>query len=182
MRFKLALTVFFRILFDQQVAQAIQTVLSDNVMSSSTTDDDSAPRENTQPPVAIRPPRNDALTLLATLQREARFVDIVQEPLDDYSDTQIGAAARDVLRDCGEVIHRLFDLKPVVDKEEGAAVEAPAGYDSSRFRLTGNITGNPPFCGELVHHGWQASHCNLPQWSGGEDSALIVAPVELQVT
>ena len=181
MRFKLALTVFFKTLFDQQVAQTIQTVLSDDVMSLSTTDDNSVPSEDTQPSVAIRPPRNDALTLLATLQREARFVDIIQEPLNDYSDAQIGAAARDVLRDCGEVIHRLFDLKPVVDKEEGAAVEAPAGYDPSRFRLTGDITGNPPFCGELVHHGWQASHCNLPQWSGGEDSALIVAPVELQV-
>ena len=63
--------------------------------------------------------RSDAITLLATLQREARFVDIVSEPLDGYSDAQIGAAARDVLRESGKVLNRLFSLKRVVDAEEG---------------------------------------------------------------
>ena len=57
------------------------------------------------PPAAEPAPRrSDAITLLAALQREARFVDLVQEPLGEYSDDQIGAAARDVLRDCREVL------------------------------------------------------------------------------
>jgi len=183
MRFLLALSVFFKVLFDQQVAQAIESVLNKKAetASASAGGDATRPAEIHQPTVATPPQRNDAITLLATLQREARFVDIVKEPLGDYSDAQIGAAARDVLRDCGEAIDRLFDLKPILEEKEGAEVETPAGYDPGRYRLTGSVSGEPPYSGQLIHHGWKASHCRLPQWSGGEDSALVVAPIELEV-
>ena len=47
------------------------------------------PKENVSAPPAPQtksaPKRNDALTLLAALQREARLIDLVQEPLGDYS-------------------------------------------------------------------------------------------------
>ena len=105
----------------------------------------------TKPPAAQPPVRSEAMTLLATLQREARFVDFIQEPLAGYSDAQIGAAARDVHRDCGTVLERLFALRPVVPDEEGAEVEVPAGFDAGRYRLTGNVAGEPPFRGRLVH-------------------------------
>src|SRR5947208_2478486 len=65
-------------------------------------------------PAPPKPARSEALTLLAALQREARFVDFIQEPLDDYSDDQVGAAVRDVHRQCRQVIERLFALRPVV--------------------------------------------------------------------
>ena len=132
-------------------------------------------------PAPAPPARNDAITLLATLQREARFVDIVKEPLADYSDAQVGAAARDVLRDCGAVLDRLFDVQPIVDKEEGADVDLPAGFDAGRFRVTGNVTGEAPYTGPLVHHGWEAKRCALPQWSGSKDAGFVVAPAELEV-
>ena len=93
----------------------------------------------TQPAAAIR---NDAINLLATLQREARFVDIVKEPLGDYSDEQVGAAARDVLRDCCVVLDRLFKLEPVVEKEEGANVEIPPGADSAHYRIAGDASAD----------------------------------------
>jgi hypothetical protein len=51
--------------------------------------------------VVAAPARSEALNLLAAMQREARFVDFIREPLDGYSDAQIGAAARTVHRDCG---------------------------------------------------------------------------------
>jgi len=108
-------------------------------------------------------------------------VDIVKEPLGDYSDQQIGAAARDVLRDCGAVLDRMFALEGVVDEAEGAELEVPAGFDPGRYRLTGNVAGDPPFRGKLVHHGWRATRCELPQWSGSAASALVVAPVELEI-
>ena len=132
----------------------------------------------TPPP---QPVRNDAITLLATLQREARFIDIVKEPLSDYSDAQIGAAARDVLRDCGTVLERLFDLQPIVDQEEGANIDVPSGFDTGRFRITGNVAGEAPYQGPLVHHGWEAKKCSLPQWTGSSDAANIVAPAELEI-
>ena len=50
---------------------------------------------------------------MAALQREARFLDIVKEPLGQFDDAQVGAAARDVLRDCGDVIERMFAVQPV---------------------------------------------------------------------
>ena len=131
----------------------------------------------TQPEAPIR---NDAISLLATLQREARLVDIVKEPLVDYTDAQVGAAARDVLRDCGTVLDRLFKIEPILDEEEGATVEIPSGADSARYRISGNTTGNST-SGSLVHHGWQAQHCELPTWSGSKESALIVSPAELEV-
>ena len=60
-------------------------------------------------PLVPKPPaRSEAITLLAALQREARFVDFIQESLAGYTDAQIGAAARDVHRDCGTVLKRMF--------------------------------------------------------------------------
>ncbi len=113
-----------------------------------------------------KPVRSEAITLLATLQREARFVDFIKEPLDGYSDAQIGAAVRDVHRDCGKVLDRLFAIRAMVDQEEGSPVEVPAGFDAGRYRLTGNVAGDPPFHGRLVHHGWEAAEVQLPAWSG----------------
>jgi hypothetical protein len=127
------------------------------------------------------PARSEAITLLAALQREARFVDFIQEPLGAYSDAQIGAAARDVHRDCGAVLERMFALQPIVDREEGAEIEVPAGFDPGRYRLTGNVAGEPPFRGPLVHHGWEATRCELPAWSGSKTSARVVAPAEVEL-
>ena len=180
MRIFQAISVFFKVLFDRDFAARLQRLESGEELP--------APSKIEALPKAVTPPaqpkplaRNDAITLLATLQREARFVDIVMEPLGDYTDAQVGAATRDVLRDCGQTLERLFAIRPVVDAEEGAAHEAPANVDAARYRLTGNVTGEPPHRGQLVHHGWQATHCELPGWSGSDDAAMIVAPVELEL-
>jgi hypothetical protein len=140
------------------------------------------PAKQPAAPVApVAPTRNDAITLLATLQREARLVDIVKEPLTGYSDAQVGAAVRDVLRECGTVLDRLFDLQAVVDQAEGDTVEIPAGFDAGRYRITGDVARQAPVSASLVHHGWQANRCNLPQWTGSKDTAMIVAPAEVEV-
>lgn len=133
-----------------------------------------------EPPKPKAPLRSEAVTLLSALQREARFIDFVQEPLAGYSDAQIGAAARDVHRDCGAVLQRLFAIRPVVDEEEGAAIEVPAGFDSGRYRLTGNVTGEPPFRGRVAHHGWEAAKCDLPEWTGSKTAARTIAPAEVE--
>ncbi len=129
-------------------------------------------------PAAVR---SEAVTLLATLQREARFVDFIQEPLTGYSDAQVGAAARDVHRDCAAVIERMFALEPLAEEAEGAEIEVPAGFDTGRFRLVGNVAGEPPFRGRLVHHGWEASKCEVPAWSGSEGALRVVAPGEVEL-
>lgn len=181
MRVSVAFRAFFAALFSRPKAEAIAAALAGQHLESETKaiPQPAAPKPA---PAKLKPPaRSDAVTLLATLQREARFVDIVKEPLNEYSDAQIGAAARDVLRDCGVVLDRLFDLSPIVDAEEATEIETPPAVDAARYRLTGSVTGEPPFRGALVHHGWQAGRCELPKWSGSDEAALVVAPVEIEV-
>lgn len=178
MRIGLAFRVFFKTLFDAAFASQLTPLLDGEQIAP-------APQQKQQrtvaPPAKKAAARSDALTLLATLQREARLVDMVKEPLSNYSDAQVGAAARDVLRDCGQVIERLFGLAPLVEQTEGSDVEVPVGYDAGRIRLAGNVSGEPPFQGRLVHHGWQATRCEVPAWKGSESSQLVVAPQEVEL-
>jgi hypothetical protein len=132
-------------------------------------------------PARTEPARSDALNLLAVLQREARLVDFFKEPIDAYADAQIGAAVRNVHRDAAAVLDRLFALRPVMEQAEGDAVQVPAGSDAGRVRLVGNVTGQPPFKGTLRHAGWEATKVQLPEWSGGESSARVVAPAEVEI-
>jgi len=181
MRLFLAIRAFWVVLCQGAAAAKVKTVLDQLALPAPAPE----PAKASAPTVRIEKPkppvRNDALTLLATLQREARFVDLAQEPLDGYTDAQVGAAARDVLRDCRKVLERLFALRPALSQEEGAAVDVPAGFDAARFRLTGNVAGEGPFRGRLVHPGWEAAKCELPAWSGSEASARVVAPAEVEL-
>ena len=117
----------------------------------------------------------------SALQREARFLDIVSESLGDYSDAQVGAAARDVLRDSGKVIERMFSLRPLTEVEDGASIETPSNFDPAEYRLTGNVSGDGPFSGNVAHHGWKATKCDVPQWSGNKKTEMIVAPIEVEI-
>lgn len=176
MRLWLAVRCFFKALFYADFAH--QCLLLLNGASASPAPAAIAP---SSPATLLKSPRNDAITLLAALQREARFVDIVNESLDGYSDAQIGAAARDVLRDCGKVLTRVFALRPMLEQEEGATVHVPAGYETECYRLTGDVSREPPFAGKLMHAGWQATKCDLPTWTGSGKGALVVAPAEVQL-
>ncbi len=179
-RIWIAIKIFFVVLFNGAVARKVDELLQRRGLPEPEPREP-LPRPEPRKPVKPEPVRNDAITLLATLQREARFIDFIQEPLAGYTDAQIGAVARDVHRDCGAVLERLFALKPVLEQEEGSEVEVPAGFDANRFRLTGNVTGEPPFHGQLMHHGWTATKCEVPAWTGSKDSASIVAPVEVEL-
>jgi hypothetical protein len=183
-RIGLAIRVFFRVLFDAAVAKEIGGLLAGGARSvvPPPRGPAPAPAAAATPPAAARPQQSEAITLLATLQREARLVDFLKEPLSGYSDAQIGAAVRDVHRDCGKVLERLLELRPIASDEEGAAVEVPAGFDAGRWRLTGNVAGEPPFRGRLVHHGWEATVCRLPVWSGTGQSVRVIAPVEVELS
>jgi hypothetical protein len=178
MRVWLAMQCFFKLLFNAEFSRQVQQLTEGELTPS----ESSKLLPTATEKASHQSRRSDAITLLATLQREARFVDIVSEPLDGYSDAQIGAAARDVLRDSGKVLNRLFSLRPVVDAEEGKNVEVPASYDTGKYRLTGNVSGEPPFSGELMHAGWQATECELPAWTGGQQAALVIAPAEVQIS
>ena len=184
-RIWLAIRVFFSVLFHADVAARVEETL--RALKEEKTRPIPAPkpvqpRPEPKKPLPPKPAaRSEAITLLATLQREARFVDFIKEPLTGYADAQIGAVARDVHRDCAAVIERLFGPVAVANQPEGAEIEVPAGFDSGRFQLTGNIVGDPPFHGRVAHHGWEATKCELPAWSGKDTSARVVAPAEVEL-
>jgi len=173
-RILLAIRVFFLILFNGAIAAQVARAFGRGERPP-------APPRPKKPPAPKPAARSEAITLLAALQREARFVDFIQESLAGYSDAQIGAAARDVHRDCGAVLQRMFALRPAVTDEEGKDVEVPAGFDAGRWRLTGNVTGEPPFRGRLVHPGWEATTCELSTSSGNAATARIVAAAEVEL-
>lgn len=181
----LAFRVFFRTMFSADVAQRVRSVLDGEALPKLTTGEkmkhpspEAKPRQ-----AALEPPlkRSEAITLLAALQREARLVDLVQQPLTEFSDKQIGAAARNVLSDSAVVLSRFFSLKPVLSESEGEEVQVPSGYDPGRFKLAGNVSGSPPYRGKLAHAGWEATTTNLPTWTGSKASANIIAPAEVEV-
>lgn len=176
-----AFRAFFQALFYADAAARIDAALAGRALPAINTANATLPKEDVPAKAATQPKRSEALTLLAALQREARLIDLVQEPLADYSDEQIGAAARNVLRDSAGVLQRFFALKRVSNGAEGEKAEVPAGYDPARFRLIGNVNGNGPFRGNLTHAGWEASTVNLPAWTGSANSALVVAPAEVEV-
>lgn len=120
------------------------------------------------------------LHLLSVFQREGRLVDFFSEDLDLYEDEQIGAAVRGIHTDCKKIMARSLALKPVIDESEGEQIEVEAGFDPGAIKLTGNVTGNPPFNGILRHRGWRTDKLELPELSSVQDPGVI-APAEVEV-
>ena len=121
-----------------------------------------------------------ALRLLSLLQQEGRFVDFVTEDIDGYSDAQIGAAVRSIHAGCRKALSERIELQRIFTAEDGSEVVVEAGFDPAAVRLTGNVSGPPPFRGTLQHAGWRASKVALPQ-SPGDVDATIIAPAEVEI-
>jgi hypothetical protein len=180
-RISIAIRAFFAALFDRTVAEQFQHVLEADSLPK--IDESGENQLRPKPRAEATPPsRSEAVTLLAALQREARLLDLVKQPLGSFSDEEVGAAARHVLGDCGSVLDRFFALQPVSGVEEGSTCEIPIGYDPATYKLSGQVEGRGPFRGRLVHHGWKATHVKLPAWTGSRDGAVIVAPAEVEVS
>jgi hypothetical protein len=141
----------------------------------------SPPPSDDRPRVsAAQQHRDGALALLALLQREGRLVDFLREPLDAFSDADIGAAARDVHRGCRKVLDQHLSLEPVMPGSEEARVSGPAGFDPAEIRLIGEARGEPPFRGTLRHHGWRVVDARLPALADSVDRTVI-APAEVEL-
>jgi hypothetical protein len=161
-RIRLALRTELKTLRDPSFAAKVESLL--------------APPKPEPPPK----PSGAPLRLLALLQREGRLLDFLLEDIQAYPDAQIGAAVRDIHRQCQAALKEHLDLQPVLPQEEGASVEIPSGFDPSAIRLTGNVMGQPPFRGTLQHHGWRVKQIKLaPPPEGQDEFVLMPADVEL---
>jgi hypothetical protein len=184
-RLGLSFKTFFRILSDDAFAARVREVSEGKLIAPSAQAPmpaaSPAPMETAKAVTPAAPARSEALTLLAVLQREARLIDFLKEDIAPYANEQIGAAVRDVHRDASAALERMFALQPVMAQPEGASVEVPGGSDAARVRMTGNVSGSPPFRGTLRHGGWEATKTQLPEWSGSPSSARVVAPAEVEL-
>lgn len=125
-------------------------------------------------------PSGAPLRLFTLLQREGRLLDFLMEDVQGYTDAQIGSAVRDIHRTCRKALQDHLVLEPVLKEAEGAEVTVPAGFDPSAVRLTGNVTGQPPFRGALRHHGWRVRELKLAPPPSGQDE-FVVAPAEVEL-
>jgi len=121
-----------------------------------------------------------ALQLLTLLQQDARFIDFIQEDLSGYSDADIGAAARVVHEGSKKTLNTYFTLEAIRSEDEETRISIAEGFNASEVRLTGNVVGNAPFNGTLIHKGWKVSQVKLPKLAAGHD-ASIVAPAEVEL-
>jgi hypothetical protein len=159
-----AWAIFNKALADQSVADKVTPILTP------------------APPEPPKPPRlsGEPLKLLILLQREGRLLDFLLEDVSGATDDQLGAGVREVHKKSRGVLKEHLTLEPIMPGEEGSKVTVPAGFDPSAVTLTGNVTGSPPFTGELKHHGWRVKAYKLPSPPAGVDD-LVVAPAEVEL-
>ncbi|MEE2731690.1 MAG: DUF2760 domain-containing protein [Pseudomonadota bacterium] len=121
-----------------------------------------------------------ALQLLGLLQQEARFIDFLNEDLTGFSDAEIGAVSRVVHEGSKKLLDQYFALAPIRTEEEESRVTLDAGFDPAQNRVTGNVVGEPPFNGVLVHRGWKVTKADLPRLAEGHDPKIL-APAEVEL-
>lgn len=133
------------------------------------------------PPPQLKEATPDAaLQLLALLQRDARLIDFTMENLSNYSDTEIGAAARVVHEGCRKVLNEHFTIVPIREESEGTRVTLNEGFDAAAINLTGIVVGKAPFHGNLTHRGWRSTDVRLPKLAERHD-ASVLAPAEVEL-
>jgi hypothetical protein len=142
--------------------------------------------EPAKPAPAPPAPRAEAeiVSLLAALQEKGRLVDFLMDDITPYEDAQVGAAARVVHQGCRAILDEHFEIQPVQTTAEGSSVTVPKDHAADEYRLTGNLSGEAPFSGTLVHKGWKTSSVKLPRLidvSGDESRLPAIAPAEVDV-
>lgn len=122
------------------------------------------------------------LGFLSQLQARGRILDFVMEDIANYTDAQVGAAARVVHQGCRGLFDECFALSPVDVRGEGSPVVVKKGFDPHQLRLIGRSDSGEEFSGRLVHKGWKTSKISLPKLlTPIEAGAMVIHPAEIEV-
>ena len=122
----------------------------------------------------------EAVRLLALLQGEARLVDFLLEDIAGAPDAQIGQAVKEIHRKAAKVLKDHLTLSVVMAGADGDRVTVAKGFDPSAVRVVGNVTGQPPFTGTLLHPGWRVKEVRLPALADGQDP-FVLQPAEVEL-
>lgn len=184
-RLSVAVGSFFAILGDRELAANVRRLRDGVAAPAPVTAPAAAPVAAPQPAAPAVPEikaasPDAALQLLGLLQRNARFVDFVEEDIAGYADADIGAAARLVHDGCRATLREHFTIRPVRAEAEGSRVTIAEGFDATAIRLTGNVVGQAPFNGSISHRGWRVEAVKLPRLIETHDVSVI-APAEVEL-
>jgi hypothetical protein len=114
----------------------------------------------------------EVVNFLSLLQEKGRLVDFLMDDITSYSDAQVGAAGRVLHEGCKAALLEHFGIRPVREEGEGSKVTVPSGYAPD--------SGEAPFRGTLVHHGWKTEWVKLPRLI--RTSRLpAIAPAEVEL-
>jgi hypothetical protein len=163
-RLVLAFQAFMRVLFDQSTAERVRLAINP---------------PPPPPPAPVERPKFD-LRILALLQRDGRLIDFLMESIDDYDDTQVGAAVRDIHAKCRKSLLDHFKIEPVTTPE-GTSATVHIGYDPELYRLVGQVAGSGPWKGQVNHPGWQVVESRIPDVPGAYAEVPVLNPVEVEV-
>ncbi|KAI3600852.1 hypothetical protein D8I24_4223 [Cupriavidus necator H850] len=182
-RVSLAMGTFFAVLGNRELAAGVRRLRDGEGLAPAPVPAPApapAPVVEAAAPVLKEASPVAALQLLGLLQRDARFIDFVEEDIARYSDTEIGAAARLVHDGCRGVLREHFTIRPVREEAEGSRVTLADGFDATAIRLTGNVVGSAPFHGSISHRGWKVEEVRLPRVAERHD-ATVIAPAEVEL-
>lgn len=186
-RISLAVSTFFSILGDGEFAAGVLRLRNGGGSAAASAAPAPTPAPVATPAPAPQPAPtlkeaspDAALQLLGLLQRDARFIDFVEEDIKNYSDADIGAAARLVHDGCRATLREHFTIRPVRDEAEGSRVTLAEGFDATSVRLTGSVVGKAPFNGSISHRGWRVDEVRLPKLSESHN-AKVIAPAEVEL-
>lgn len=179
-RVPIAAYSFARALFDADYSRRLTEIYIDRHSSLPAPSRERAARRPEAPrrePAAVLQEAGPdaALVLLSLLQKEGRFVDFLQEDVSGYSDQEVGAAARVVHEGCQRILREHLSIEPVRQEAEGSSITLSKGFDPAAVRPTGNVVGEPPFTGSLVHRGWRAVDVRLPKVASSRDVRILAA-------
>ena len=132
-----------------------------------------------EPPKPVKP-NGAPLRMLALLQAEARLVDFLMEDIDGLPDAQIGQAVREVHKKAQTALKQHAVIESVLSGNEGDTTTVPKGFDPSAVRVVGNVTGQPPFKGQINHPGWRVKELKLATPPEGADE-FVLQPAEVQI-
>ena len=191
MRFLLAIKCFFRVWFGRKLPDdarllpllpAAAPAPAPAPAKELPAPEKELPAPAPAPVVKQGPDGAAAVQLLALLQREGRLLDVLEEPIDSFTDAQIGGAVRSIHKGCKKVLDQVLVLGPALAGAENAAVEvAAAPIARGAVKLVGNVAGSAPFKGVLRHPGWATTRIELPAAATGQDP-LVIAPAEVELS
>jgi hypothetical protein len=188
MHLLLAIRAFFYVLLGRPLSEEILTLALPPPEQKR--EEEKPPEEKpSEEKPAAPPPQKDAgpapeavaVSAISIFQSEGRLLDFLFEDIEGYSDSDIGAAVREIHRGCRRALQDHFKLAPVRSEAEESMITVPEGYDPAEIRLVGNVVGRPPFSGTLKHKGWRVEEVRLPKIPEGR-GAKVIAPAEVELS